>query len=107
MKTIIFSLGGSIIVPNKVDYLFLGKFKKLLLRLSKNSKIVVVCGNLIPRFKALVFVRMTVAAGWPAGSARSPPNRQTLGRTEYETLGNPTGNDRSGDACGHVGVPCF
>jgi len=45
MKTIIFSLGGSIIVPNKVDYLFLGKFKKLLLRLSKNAKIVVVCGG--------------------------------------------------------------
>ena len=45
MKAIIFSLGGSVIVPKKPDYLFLKKFKDFILRLSKKSKVVIVCGG--------------------------------------------------------------
>ncbi len=44
MKYVI-SLGGSLIVPNKVDYRFLKKFMKFIRRLSKKNKIVLVCGG--------------------------------------------------------------
>ena len=42
---IVISLGGSIIVPNKVDYKFLSEFKKLILMYSKKNKIVIVTGG--------------------------------------------------------------
>ncbi|MBW3000182.1 UMP kinase [Candidatus Woesearchaeota archaeon] len=45
MQTIVISLGGSIIVPEKIDTGFLKKFKKLILKHSKKRKIVIVCGG--------------------------------------------------------------
>ncbi|MBW3000135.1 UMP kinase, partial [Candidatus Woesearchaeota archaeon] len=45
MQTIVISLGGSIIVPEKIDTGFLKKFKKLIVKHSKKRKIVVVCGG--------------------------------------------------------------
>jgi uridylate kinase len=44
-KVIIISLGGSLIVPNKVDYEFLNKFKKVLQRNKRKYKFIVVCGG--------------------------------------------------------------
>ena len=44
-KVIVVSLGGSLIVPNKVDYEFLNKFKKILEKNKKKYKFVVVCGG--------------------------------------------------------------
>jgi len=45
MKKIVISLGGSVIVPDKVDYNFLDKFKHLILRFAKKNKVVVVTGG--------------------------------------------------------------
>jgi len=45
MDVIILSLGGSIIVPDKVDYTFLRKFKKLILALAKRKKVVICTGG--------------------------------------------------------------
>jgi len=45
MDIIILSLGGSVIVPDKVDYAFLSKFKKLILALAKKKKIVICTGG--------------------------------------------------------------
>lgn len=45
MKQIIFSLGGSIIVPNKIDYHFLKKFKTFIAKLAKKHKIAIICGG--------------------------------------------------------------
>lgn len=45
MEPLIFSLGGSIIVPKNVDLLFLKKFKKFLLKISKKRKVVIVTGG--------------------------------------------------------------
>ena len=45
METIVISLGGSLIVPNKVDYKFLEQFRKLMLQISKKYKIVIVTGG--------------------------------------------------------------
>jgi uridylate kinase len=42
---IIISLGGSRIVPNKVDYEFLKKFKKIINKIKKGNKIVIVTGG--------------------------------------------------------------
>ena len=42
---LVISLGGSLIVPNKVDYKFLSKFKKLILKYSRRNKIVIVTGG--------------------------------------------------------------
>ena len=42
---IVMSLGGSLIVPNKIDNIFLDEFKKVLLKNSKKYKFVVVCGG--------------------------------------------------------------
>ena len=44
-KTIVLSLGGSLIIPDKVDYNFLEKFKKVLIKNSKKYKFIVVCGG--------------------------------------------------------------
>ena len=45
MKTMVISLGGSLIVPDKVNFEFLKKFKKTLKSHYKNWKFVVVCGG--------------------------------------------------------------
>ena len=42
---IVFSLGGSVIIPNKVDLSYLDKFKKLILKLKKSHKIIIVTGG--------------------------------------------------------------
>jgi len=44
MKTVILSLGGSLIAPDKIDVNFLKKFKKTVLKF-KNSRFVIVCGG--------------------------------------------------------------
>lgn len=44
-KTIIISLGGSLIIPNKIDTEYLTKFKKTILKNSKKYKFVIVCGG--------------------------------------------------------------
>lgn len=44
-KVIVFSLGGSIIIPDKIDYLLLRKFKKIILKNTKKYKFVIVCGG--------------------------------------------------------------
>ena len=44
-KTIVISLGGSLIIPNKIDYNFLGNFKKAIIKNIKKHKFVIVCGG--------------------------------------------------------------
>jgi uridylate kinase len=44
-RVIIISLGGSLIVPNKIDYEFLNKFKKVLEKNKRKYKFVIVCGG--------------------------------------------------------------
>lgn len=44
-KIIVISLGGSLIIPEKINYLFLHKFKSTLRKLYKEYKFVVVCGG--------------------------------------------------------------
>lgn len=44
-KIIVISLGGSLIVPKKVDYKFLNEFKKILEKNYNKNKFVVVCGG--------------------------------------------------------------
>ena len=44
-KTIVLSLGGSLIVPEKINYSFLKKFRSTLRRQYKTHKFVVVCGG--------------------------------------------------------------
>jgi uridylate kinase len=44
-KVIVLSLGGSLIIPNDVDYKFLKEFKKTLLKNTKKYKFIVVCGG--------------------------------------------------------------
>jgi uridylate kinase len=45
MKTIVMSLGGSIIVPDQINVSFLKEFKKLIEEFSKNNRIIIVCGG--------------------------------------------------------------
>jgi uridylate kinase len=45
MKKIVISLGGSVIVPDHVDYNYLKKFSKLIKKFSKNNKVVIVTGG--------------------------------------------------------------
>ena len=45
MKTVVISLGGSVIVPDKVDYKYLEKFRKVILRFSRRNKVVIVTGG--------------------------------------------------------------
>ena len=46
MKTIIMSLGGSVIVPDKIDVKFLMDFKKIICRyIKKNYRFVIYCGG--------------------------------------------------------------
>jgi len=42
---IVLSLGGSLIIPDKVDTAFLKKFKKFILKNSKSHKFIIVCGG--------------------------------------------------------------
>src|SRR3989344_2781855 len=44
-KIIVFSLGGSLIVPDKLDYKYLHKFKIFIRKLSKKYKIIIVTGG--------------------------------------------------------------
>tara|TARA_Y100000034_G_C6856149_1_gene389097 strand:+ start:501 stop:1190 length:690 start_codon:yes stop_codon:yes gene_type:complete len=44
-KVIVLSLGGSLIVPDKIDVRFLESFRKTLLKNTKKYKFVVVCGG--------------------------------------------------------------
>ena len=45
MKKVVISLGGSVIVPDKVDYRYLKKFTSFIRRYSRKNKIVVVTGG--------------------------------------------------------------
>ncbi len=44
-KVIVISLGGSLIVPEKIDQVFLEEFKRTLIKNTKKYKFVVVCGG--------------------------------------------------------------
>lgn len=44
-KVIVISLGGSLIVPDEIDFSFLKKFKKILLKNTKKHKFVIICGG--------------------------------------------------------------
>lgn len=44
-KIVVISLGGSLIIPNKVDYKFLEKFKKTVRRHYSHCKFVIACGG--------------------------------------------------------------
>mgnify|MGYP001610800046 CR=1 FL=1 len=44
MQTIVISLGGSIIAPNKINYKFLEEFKKAILN-NKKYKFIIICGG--------------------------------------------------------------
>jgi uridylate kinase len=44
-KVVVISLGGSLIVPNDIDYEFLAGFRKVLFRNRKKYKFVVICGG--------------------------------------------------------------
>jgi len=44
-KVVVISLGGSLIVPDDIDYKFLEKFKKTIRKHYKNHKFVLVCGG--------------------------------------------------------------
>lgn len=44
-KVIVLNLGGSLIIPDEVDFSFLQRFKKVILRNSKKYKFVIVCGG--------------------------------------------------------------
>ena len=44
-KVVVLSLGGSLIIPNKINYIYLEKFKKLIRKLYATHKFAVVCGG--------------------------------------------------------------
>ncbi len=44
-KVVVFSLGGSLIIPEKIDYQFLNKFKRTLRKYYQDYKFVIVCGG--------------------------------------------------------------
>lgn len=44
-KKVVLSLGGSLIVPDKVDVKFLKKFKKIIKKNTKKYKFIIVCGG--------------------------------------------------------------
>ena len=45
METLILSVGGSIIVPDKPDYFFLGEFKNFVIRHLNKYKFIIMCGG--------------------------------------------------------------
>jgi len=44
-SVIVLSIGGSLIIPDKVNTKFLKKFKKIIQKHTKNYKFVIVCGG--------------------------------------------------------------
>jgi len=44
-KVVVISLGGSLIIPNEINYKFLKNFKETIKKNSKNYKFVIVCGG--------------------------------------------------------------
>jgi uridylate kinase len=44
-KVVVFSLGGSMIIPDQINNLFLKKFKRIILNYTKYYKFVIVCGG--------------------------------------------------------------
>jgi len=44
-KVIVLSLGGSLIIPDKVNYKYLKEFKKIILKNIKKYKFIIVCGG--------------------------------------------------------------
>jgi len=44
-KVLVFSLGGSIIIPEQVNSLYLREFKKIILKHTKEYKFIIVCGG--------------------------------------------------------------
>jgi uridylate kinase len=44
-EVIVLSLGGSLIIPDKVNYSYLKEFKKIILKNSKKYKFIIVCGG--------------------------------------------------------------
>ena len=44
-KVIVLSLGGSLIIPDKIDTTFLKEFKKIILKNTKKYKFIIVCGG--------------------------------------------------------------
>jgi uridylate kinase len=44
-KVIVLSLGGSLIIPNDINLEYLKKFKKIILKNSRNYKFIIVCGG--------------------------------------------------------------
>ena len=45
MKTVVISLGGSVMIPDKINFSFLDKFKRLLEKNSRTAKFVIVTGG--------------------------------------------------------------
>lgn len=45
MKTLVISLGGSLIVPDEIDFRFLEKFRRAILKYAKTYRFVIVCGG--------------------------------------------------------------
>jgi uridylate kinase len=44
-RLIVLSLGGSLIIPNKIDTPYLNQFKKVILKNTKSHKFIIVCGG--------------------------------------------------------------
>jgi len=45
METIVISLGGSVLAPNRIDTKFLKRFRNLIRKLSKKRRFVIICGG--------------------------------------------------------------
>ena len=45
METIVISLGGSVLAPSNIDTAFLKRFRKILLKFSKNKRFIIICGG--------------------------------------------------------------
>lgn len=45
MKTIVISLGGSLVIPDEIDYNFIKKFRSLIIKLKNKYKFVIVLGG--------------------------------------------------------------
>lgn len=44
-KTVVLSFGGSLIIPDDVDYEFITKFKRIILKNTKDHKFIIACGG--------------------------------------------------------------
>src|SRR3989338_11343557 len=79
MKTIVISLGGSLINPDNIDYDFIKKFKSLISAFSKKYKFVIVTGggntariyinalkkeNINEKLQSLIGIRVTRLNAW-------------------------------------------